>query len=81
MEASIRAKVEHIINQIRPQLQGDGGDIRLVDVLENGTVLVELQGACGSCPHSRMTLKNGVENVLKQYIPEIDHVEDINLGF
>lgn len=80
MEASIEQKVKYIIDQIRPQLQADGGDIRLVEILENGTVMVELRGACGSCPHSRITLKNGVEAVLKQYIPEVDHVEDINLG-
>ena len=80
MEATTEQKVQHIIDQIRPQLQTDGGDIRLVEVKPDGTVMVELRGACCSCPHSRITLKNGVEAILKQYIPEVDHVEDINLG-
>ncbi|MBO4402648.1 MAG: NifU family protein [Bacteroidales bacterium] len=81
MEMTVEQKVIYIINQIRPQLQEDGGDIRFVELTPDNIVKVELQGACGSCPHSRMTLKNGVENVLKQYIPEINCVYDINLGF
>ena len=81
MESTLTQRVEHIINQIRPQLEADGGNIRLVEVKEDGLVLVELQGACGCCPHSKMTLKNGVEAILKQYVPEVTRVEDINLVF
>ena len=81
MEAKSKETIEHIIHQLRPQLQADGGDIRLVDIRDDTVVMVELQGACGSCPHSKMTLKNGVESILKQYVPEVDRVEDINLHF
>ena len=81
MEMNTEQKVIYIIGQIRPQLQEDGGDIRFVELTPENIVKVELQGACGSCPHSRMTLKNGVESVQKQYIPEIKCVYDINLGF
>ncbi|MBO4543677.1 MAG: NifU family protein [Bacteroidales bacterium] len=81
MEAKSKETIEHIIHQLRPQLQADGGDIRLVEIRDDNVVMVELQGACGSCPHSKMTLKNGVESILKQYVPEVDRVEDINLHF
>jgi len=81
MELTIEQKVQHIIHQIRPQLQADGGDIRFVEITSDNVVKVELQGACGSCPHSKMTLKHGVEATLKKYVPEITSVEDINLQF
>ena len=81
MELTIEQKVQHIIHQIRPQLQADGGDIRFVELTSDNVVKVELQGACGSCPHSKMTLKHGVEATLKKYVPEITAVEDINLQF
>ncbi len=81
MELTLKQKVEHIINQIRPQLQADGGDIRFVELTPDNIVKVELQGACGSCPHSKLTLKHGVEATIKKYIPEIKSVEDINLQF
>jgi Fe-S cluster biogenesis protein NfuA len=81
MELTLNQKVEDIISQIRPQLQGDGGDIRLVEITPENVVKVELQGACGSCPHSKITLKHGVEALIKKYIPEIKSVEDIHLKF
>jgi Fe-S cluster biogenesis protein NfuA len=81
MGPTVEQKVQHIINQIRPQLQADGGDIRFVELTPDNVVMVELQGACGSCPHSRMTLKHGVEATLKKYVPEVTAVEDINLQF
>ena len=71
-------KVENAIQQIRPYLQQDGGDIRFVKLTEDNVVHVELQGACGSCPYSLMTLKNGVETAVKKAIPEIKAVESIN---
>jgi Fe-S cluster biogenesis protein NfuA len=70
----MREKVEAVLNKIRPALQRDGGDVELVDV-ENGTVRVRLQGACAGCPMSQMTLRNGIERVLKQEIPEVKAVE------
>jgi Fe-S cluster biogenesis protein NfuA len=69
----VKEKVEEVLNQIRPALQADGGDIRLVDVTD-GVVKVVLTGACGSCPMSQMTLKMGVEKTLKEKIPGIKQV-------
>ncbi|MEI6347966.1 MAG: NifU family protein [Bacteroidota bacterium] len=80
MENSLQNKVEEVISQIRPYLQADGGDIRLVEITEENIVKVELQGACGCCPHSVMTLKNGVEQAMIKAIPEIKAVEDINIS-
>ena len=70
----LKEDVAAVIDLIRPSLQADGGDIELVDVLEDGTVLVELQGACKGCPMSAMTLANGVERILKDRIPEVSCV-------
>jgi len=72
----MRDKVEKVLEKIRPLLQRDGGDIQLVDVVD-GVVKVRLQGACGSCPMSTMTLKMGVEKQLKQEIPEIKEVVSV----
>ncbi len=69
-------KVQNALNKIRPQLQADGGDVELVGI-DNGTVKVRLQGACAGCPMSQMTLKEGIEKVLKQDIPEIVSVENV----
>ena len=69
----MRAKVEEILKNIRPSLQADGGDVELVDVKE-GIVSLRLTGACAGCPMSAMTLKNGIERVLKQEISEIKEV-------
>jgi Fe-S cluster biogenesis protein NfuA len=69
----MKERVQQVIEKIRPLLQRDGGDIQLVDVVD-GVVKDKLQGACGSCPMSAMTLKMGVEKQLKQEIPEIKEV-------
>ena len=63
-----KAKVAEIIELIRPQLQADGGDIALVDTQDDGTVVVELQGACKGCPMSQLTLAYAVERVLKENV-------------
>jgi len=73
-------KVKNVIEQVRPYLQQDGGDINFVELTDDMIVNVELTGACGSCPYSTMTLKNGVENTIRKAIPEIKSVEAINLG-
>ncbi len=70
----IKEKVKKALEFIRPMLQADGGDLDLVDVTEDGTVKVKLRGACGSCPMSQMTLKNGVERHLRQEVPEVKEV-------
>ncbi len=76
--AELIKKVENVIDQIRPYLEADGGDIRFVEITEDNVVNVELLGACGSCPMSQMTLKAGVEQAVKKAIPEIKAVEAIN---
>jgi Fe-S cluster biogenesis protein NfuA len=73
----MRAKVEAAINTIRPNLQADGGDIELVDVTPDGIVKVRLQGACRGCPGAAMTLKMGVERILKQKVPEVKGIENV----
>jgi Fe-S cluster biogenesis protein NfuA len=69
----MREKVEEILDMIRPSLVADGGNVELVDV-ENGVVKLKLTGACAGCPMSTMTLKNGIEKILKQEIPEVKEV-------
>ncbi len=69
----MREKVEAVLNQIRPNLVRDGGNIELVDAA-NGIVKVKLTGACGGCPMASMTLKNGVERALKERVPEVKEV-------
>ena len=69
----MREKVEAALAQIRPALQADGGDVELVDVNE-GVVKLRLQGACGGCPMASMTLRNGIERILKEQIPEVKEV-------
>jgi len=71
-------KAQNAIEQIRPYLQADGGDIRFVELTDENILNVELTGSCGSCPFSRMTLKNGVEEAVKRALPEIVSVEAIN---
>ncbi len=66
----MKEKVEAALEKIRPSLRADGGDVELVDV-QDGIVTVRLTGACGSCPMSTMTLRMGVERVIKQEVPEI----------
>ena len=69
-------KVEEVLNKIRPVLVQDGGNVELVEV-NDGTVKVRLTGACGGCPMAAMTLKNGIEKLLKQEIPEIKEVVSV----
>ena len=69
-----KEKVQAVINEIRPMLQADGGDIELVDVEPNGVVKVKLSGACGSCPMAQMTLQMGVHRRLKKDFPELKEV-------
>jgi Fe-S cluster biogenesis protein NfuA len=73
----MKEKVQELIDQIRPNLQADGGDIDLVDVTADGIVKVKLRGACHGCPGAAMTLKMGVERLLKSKIPEVKSVENV----
>lgn len=70
----MREKIEAALDLIRPSLKRDGGNVELVDVTNNGIVKVKLTGACGCCPMSQMTLKMGVEKVIKEQVPEVKKV-------
>ena len=74
-----RAKVEEVLEKIRPALRFDGGDVELVDIGEDGTVYVRLMGACHGCAMSLVTLKGGIEMKLKEEIPEVKEVIAVNL--
>jgi len=73
----MKEEVKKVLEKIRPALQADGGDVELVDVKENGVVQVKLKGACAGCPMATLTLKNGIEQRLRQEIPEIKAVEEV----
>ncbi len=77
-EKNFEARVAEVIESIRPMLQNDGGDIELVGVDPDKTVKVRLQGACRGCPGAQMTLKMGVERLLKQKIAEVKEVVAVN---
>ena len=71
---AIAEDVQAVLDLIRPSLQADGGDVKLVEVDDEGIVTVELQGACKGCPMSQMTLANGVERILKERVPGVTRV-------
>jgi len=73
----MKEKVEAALKKIRPSLQADGGNVELVEVTEDGVVKVKLMGACAGCPMSQMTLKEGIERLLKQEVPEIKEVVSV----
>jgi Fe-S cluster biogenesis protein NfuA len=69
----MREKIEAAIDRVRPALQADGGDVELVEV-KDGVVSVRLTGACGGCPMATMTLKNGIERIIREEVPEVKEV-------
>lgn len=71
---TLKEKVEAALKEVRPMLAADGGDVELVGVTDDGKVTLHLTGACGSCPMSQMTLKMGVERIIKRQVPEIKEV-------
>lgn len=74
----LKEKVEDALNKVRPSLQADGGDVELVDVDDaEGVVKLRLQGSCAGCPMSQMTLKMGIEKILKENVPEVSRVESV----
>lgn len=73
----MREKVQAALEKVRPALQRDGGDVELVEVTPDGVVKVKLKGACGGCPMSTITLKQGIERTIKQAIPEIKEVVQV----
>jgi Fe-S cluster biogenesis protein NfuA len=70
----MKEKVQKAIDLIRPSLQADGGDVELIDVSVDGIVKVKLTGACHGCPMSQMTLKMGIEKIIKEQVPDIKEV-------
>ncbi|MDR1507904.1 MAG: NifU family protein [Treponema sp.] len=70
----LEEKVKSALENVRPSLQADGGDVEFVSMGDDGQVSVKLTGACGSCPMATMTLKNGIENYLKKEVPEVTAV-------
>lgn len=73
----MKAKIETALNKIRPSLQADGGDVKLIAVEPDGVVKVKLTGACGGCPMSQMTLKMGIERALKREVAEVKEVVSV----
>jgi Fe-S cluster biogenesis protein NfuA len=72
-----REKVVQVLNMLRPYLQADGGDCELVDITDDGVVQLRLHGACGTCPSSTYTLKMGIEEQMKQYVPGVKEVVSV----
>jgi Fe-S cluster biogenesis protein NfuA len=67
-------KVNEILDKIRPSIQADGGDVELIEIKEDNVIVVRLKGACSSCPMSTLTLKAGIERILKDAIPDVKEV-------
>lgn len=72
-------RVEDALNSIRPYLEADGGNVKIIEISNENVVRLELTGACGACPMSTMTMKAGVEEAIKRAVPEITSVEATNL--
>jgi Fe-S cluster biogenesis protein NfuA len=79
MQPELREQIEFALDTIRPYLEADGGNVRIVELTDDMVLRLELLGSCGTCPMSTMTLKAGVEEAIKRAIPEIKQVEAINL--
>ncbi len=75
-QTGLKEQVQEVLNEVRPSLQQDGGDVEFVDV-EDGVVKVRLTGACAGCPHSQMTLQMGIQKMLQEKIPEVKSVEGV----
>jgi Fe-S cluster biogenesis protein NfuA len=77
LAVSLYDRVEQVINRIRPAVQSDGGDLELIAVSDDGIVKIRLHGACVGCPSSQMTLQMGVERNLREHVPEVVAVEQV----
>lgn len=75
----LKERVDNALDTIRPYLKTDGGDVKILDVTDQGVVTLELIGSCGSCPMSAMTLKAGIEESIRKAVPEITEVQAINV--
>lgn len=79
MQSELREQIEFALDTIRPYLEADGGNVRVVELTDDMVLKIEMLGSCGSCPMSSMTLKAGVEEAIMRAIPEIIRVEAVNL--
>ena len=79
MEHTLLERIEVALNGIRPYLNADGGDVKVLEITEDYTAKLELTGACGSCSMSVMTFRAGIEDAIKRAVPEILKVEAVNL--
>lgn len=73
----MKEEVQKALNDIRPNLQADGGDVELVNISDDGIVSVKLKGSCAGCPMSQMTLKMGIEKYLKKLVPDVKEVRQV----
>ena len=73
-----KLQIESVINQIIPFLQRDGGDVQFIDYTPENYVVVELQGHCAGCPHAQLTIKQGIERIIKENYPEVEGVKAVN---
>lgn len=76
-ETNLKERVKNVLNQVRPALQRDGGDVELIEIIDEGIVKVKLKGACGGCPMAGLTLKMSIERILKEKIPQVKSVEAV----
>ena len=72
-----REEVEKALDEVRPMLMSDGGNVELIDVNDEGVVLVKLQGSCSGCPSATITLRQGIERIVKEKVPSVTAVESI----
>ncbi len=79
MQDTLDARIELALDSIRPYLEADGGNVRVLEVTESNVLRLEMLGSCGTCPMSAMTLKAGVEEAIKRAVPEITAVEAVNV--
>jgi Fe-S cluster biogenesis protein NfuA len=77
-ETSMKDKVKKAIEELRPHLQADGGDVEFVDVTDDGVVKVRLLGACVGCPMRQMTLTHGITKFIKKKVPEVKKIQDVD---
>ncbi len=77
---ALTLKVENALDSIRPYLEADGGNVKILEISDDNVVKLELLGACGTCPMSTMTMKAGVEEAIKRAVPEIHSVQAINVA-
>ncbi|UXX78761.1 NifU family protein [Reichenbachiella carrageenanivorans] len=80
LKQELLAKIDQAINNIRPYLKADGGDVKVLDIDDDYVVLVELLGACESCPMSPMTMKAGIEEAVKRVAPEVKSIKAVNIA-